>query len=555
VGANLVALDKSSVIGGSPTGIETGLIPRFSIVPTRQAGADADAFAVTNLVPLENSIELIKWDGSNFFVSDHAFTPTTPPPYAQQPAGGSGPCTTPCINTGDDRVESAVWGANGVLWASMNDACEPGGGVRACLRFDQFVVTDSSSSLVQDGDIGVTGWDLYYPAVDMDSSGNLLVALTASNASTNPSLAATGQFANGANANFAGVRLLHAGAAPYLGQRFGDYSGAAVDPANPGQVFVAAEESTTISGNVCTLSVVTQCNWSTTIDSVGLVSATGTPPGTTTAAFEGLGCCLASGSGPAASSWAPGRLDVFVRGTDNQLWHKWYAAGWSGFEALGGTTVDSPAAVSSGNGRIDVFVRGTDNQLWHRWYANGWSSWEPLGGMLSSGPAVTTWGPGRLDVFVRGTDNQLWHRWYANGWSSWEPLGGALTSAPGAVAWGAGRIDVFVKGSDNQLFHKFYAGSWSAFEGLGGNLASAPAVSSWGAGRLDVWIRGPGDNALYHKWYGNSGAGQPVDGWSLWVDQGGGLAGAPGAVSWSTGRQDVFVTGTDNDLHHTWSPS
>ena len=25
-----------------------------------------------------------------------------------------------------------------------------------------------------------------------------------------------------------------------------------------------------------------------------------------------------------ASSWAPGRLDVFVRGTDNAMWHKWW---------------------------------------------------------------------------------------------------------------------------------------------------------------------------------------------------------------------------------------
>ena len=42
-------------------------------------------------------------------------------------------------------------------------------------------------------------------------------------------------------------------------------------------------------------------------------------------------------SGPAASSWAPGRLDVFARGTDSALWHKWYESGWSEWEALGGT--------------------------------------------------------------------------------------------------------------------------------------------------------------------------------------------------------------------------
>ena len=41
-------------------------------------------------------------------------------------------------------------------------------------------------------------------------------------------------------------------------------------------------------------------------------------------------------TGPAVASWSSGRLDVFVRGTDNALWHKWYQNSWSGWESLGG---------------------------------------------------------------------------------------------------------------------------------------------------------------------------------------------------------------------------
>jgi hypothetical protein len=73
-------------------------------------------------------------------------------------------------------------------------------------------------------------------------------------------------------------------------------------------------------------------------------------------------------SGPAAASWASGRLDLFVRGTDNALWHKWYSGGWSNWESLGGVLTSDPGAVSWGSDRIDVFVRGTDNQLWHKWW-------------------------------------------------------------------------------------------------------------------------------------------------------------------------------------------
>jgi peptidoglycan hydrolase-like protein with peptidoglycan-binding domain len=187
-------------------------------------------------------------------------------------------------------------------------------------------------------------------------------------------------------------------------------------------------------------------------DTAGIQSLYGARAGWS--GWESLGGVLTSAVG--VSSWAPGRLDTFVRGTDNALWHKWYQNGWSGWESLGGFLTSGPAAVSWGSGRIDAFVRGGDNALWHKWYQNGWSGWESLGGVLTSDPAVSSWSSGRLDVFVRGTDNALWHKWYQNGWSGWESLGGVLTSAPDAVSWGNGRIDAFVRGTDNAMWHKWY---------------------------------------------------------------------------------------------------
>ncbi|WP_108718751.1 hypothetical protein [Miniimonas sp. S16] len=264
--------------------------------------------------------------------------------------------------------------------------------------------------------------------------------------------------------------------------------------------------------------------------------------------WESLGGGLSSG--PAVSSWSSGRLDVFVRGTDNALWHKWFAGGWSGWESLGGVLTSDPAAVSWSDGRIDVFVRGTDNALWHKWFDGGWSGWESLGGILTSGPAVASWAHGRLDVFVRGTDNALWHKWFrrgtfgiGGGWSGWESLGGVLTSDPAAVSWSEGRIDVFVRGTDNALWHKWFAGGWSGWESLGGVLTSGPGVSSWAPGRLDVFVRGT-DNAMWHKWF--------QAGWSGWESLGGVLTSDPDAVSWGPNRIDSFVRGTDGALWHKW---
>ncbi len=238
-------------------------------------------------------------------------------------------------------------------------------------------------------------------------------------------------------------------------------------------------------------------------------------------AWESLGGGLAGA--PDACSWAPGRLDVFMRGTDNALWHKWYENGWSNWESLGGTLTSDPSAASWGPGRIDVFARGTDNGLIHKFYQNGWSAWESLGGGLAGAPDACSWGSGHLDVYIRGTDNQLWHKWYGSGWSAWDPQGGTLTSDPSAVSWGSGRIDVFARGTDNGLIHKFYQSGWSAWESLGGGLAGAPDACSWGSGHLDVYMRGT-DNQLWHKWYGS--------GWSNWESLGGTLTSDPGAVSW-----------------------
>ena len=131
-----------------------------------------------------------------------------------------------------------------------------------------------------------------------------------------------------------------------------------------------------------------------------------------------------------------------MRGSDNNLWHKWNSPSWSSWENLGappGGLTSDPGAVAWSSGRIDVYAAGAGGQLWHKWYAGSWSGWDDLGGVAVGAPTVSSWGPDRLDVFVRGTDNQLWHRWYASSWSGWEPLGGVLAriTSGGVVGSGA----------------------------------------------------------------------------------------------------------------------
>jgi peptidoglycan hydrolase-like protein with peptidoglycan-binding domain len=86
---------------------------------------------------------------------------------------------------------------------------------------------------------------------------------------------------------------------------------------------------------------------------------------------------------------------------------------WHGWESLGGVLTSAPTVSSWAANRLDTFVRGTDNALWHKWWnGSSWSGWESLGGVLTSAPGAVSWGSNRIDTFVRGTDNALWHKWW-----------------------------------------------------------------------------------------------------------------------------------------------
>jgi subtilisin family serine protease len=133
----------------------------------------------------------------------------------------------------------------------------------------------------------------------------------------------------------------------------------------------------------------------------------------------------------AARRQAGGRLELFVRGSDHALWHKWQVApnnGWSGWASMGGW-VDNPIVARNADGRLEVFVIGSDHALWHKWQVapnHGWSGWGSMGGWIDR-LCVGQNADGRLEVFARGSDGALWHMWQvapSDGWSGWASMGG-----------------------------------------------------------------------------------------------------------------------------------
>ncbi len=89
-------------------------------------------------------------------------------------------------------------------------------------------------------------------------------------------------------------------------------------------------------------------------------------------------------------------------GVDNAVGPRRGPDRWSNWYSFGGGLIGDPDVSSWGPDRLDVFVRGLDNGLWHRALsAAGWSSWQTLGGSLTSGPGSASWGANRIDVFAR----------------------------------------------------------------------------------------------------------------------------------------------------------
>jgi hypothetical protein len=191
-------------------------------------GSPTIGVVAINGTPLANNVMITE--------TDPAIAATTDPPAPRQP---SGIAVTAQI---DDRSLSVVW-QNGRLWASGNDGCIPAGDStrHSCMRLVQ-VSTSGTPAVVTDFDAASKGLDLYYPAVTLDSSGDLLIAYSMSSSSLFPSAAAVGSLA-ASPTSLGNVITIAAGQTSYLqgSNRWGDYSGAAQDPLNPADVWLTAE--------------------------------------------------------------------------------------------------------------------------------------------------------------------------------------------------------------------------------------------------------------------------------------------------------------------------
>jgi len=132
---------------------------------------------------------------------------------------------------------------------------------------------------------------------------------------------------------------------------------------------------------------------------------------------------------------------------------------WSDWENLGGYLASGPTAASWGENRLDVFVSGEDEALWHKWWdGRSWSVWERVRDGPISEPDCASWGLNRIDCFVlkKDTEDVLHTYWEGYGWSGWENLGGDPISGPTAAAVDVDHLRVFARFRDNKMHQRYW---------------------------------------------------------------------------------------------------
>ncbi|MCX5096137.1 glycoside hydrolase family 27 protein [Streptomyces sp. NBC_00365] len=251
-------------------------------------------------------------------------------------------------------------------------------------------------------------------------------------------------------------------------------------------------------------------------------------------------------------------LTVFTRGTDGALREQTARGGdWSTSRTtdLGGPTdgriLGQPAAYASAGGRIDVFVRGTDDTAYRRVYADGhWGRWQSLGGKLTDAPTAAFGGPDDWTLFARGADGSVWSRGPASDWTSLgAPQGRPFYGRPSAVVDDGGRLHVAVRTPDDSVWSRTRdtSGTWSDWTSLGGTVSGSPTLVASG-GTVHLYARA-GDYTLWTRSWTADG------GWSGWSKDAdfvsGAFDGALGGVAGPDGGVLAAFRGVDGRVHQT----
>jgi hypothetical protein len=239
VGEVASVLNLADMVAGNPAReVSVDLGGRFGVVPAVSLGPapaeylaynDADPFALVQdqAGPTLGVLAMTGFPGGppvQFSESHPAAPPTSAPPGAVQKGSAK------LVDTGDDRLQNAIW-QNGVLWTAGNDACVPAGDttLRSCLHLIQVAAGGATPAITQSFDFGQAQAYAYFPALAVDTQGDLFCLYNTSSAAQYIGIRLASQAAGDPTGSLTGVTSLFTSSAAYTGA-WGHYAAGATDP-------------------------------------------------------------------------------------------------------------------------------------------------------------------------------------------------------------------------------------------------------------------------------------------------------------------------------------
>lgn len=260
--------------------------------------------------------------------------------------------------------------------------------------------------------------------------------------------------------------------------------------------------------------------------------------------FVSLGGRVSSSA--SISHCSKGRWDVYVRGTDSQLYRTSFRGGsWSRYQALGGGLSSAPSSTSTNSCHQYVAILGFNSKIYLRKWVGRWFNFVPIGDVQWYSKPVIVSSRNRVDVFVKGSNNRLYHLTQTAGvWATWKVIASGITSAPAVVSRFPGEFDVVAKRGDDAIWWTHFNGiAWSPWVSLGGRVPSSdPAITALGHNRLDVFAKGM-DHALWTTSYTGGAWASP------WTRIGGRILFSPHAASDGHGKIQVVVVGSNSEVY------
>jgi hypothetical protein len=273
-------------------------------------------------------------------------------------------------------------------------------------------------------------------------------------------------------------------------------------------------------------------------------------------------------SSPSVASWGPRRLDVVVRGSNNDIYWNYidystatpaWQTSWTALTLAAGLTPQgNPCIVSTGHsdgeGVLYAFVEDENGDLASAGYlsGSGWSELSDLtavsGATMQTGPGCTSWGNNEIDVFAEGANGGVLHAMYDGGrWVGWQDAGpfNNVASDVEAAANQVNSINIVwtdSSGNANQAATTNRT-AFSASTILDGYTNYHPVITSQARDLLDYYVRDAGNGEIQHRWWN-------------WVDLSPGFENtgiiaddSPTVVSWGPGRVDMIYK-LDGGLFH-----